>query len=848
MDQINNQTELANAQRLDDLKDYTIKALLGQGGMGSVYRAWDARLERHVAIKIINLDTQDGQALKEARILARLNHPNIVHIYDVIEQTDNIALIMEYVQGATLHQVLHEQVTSLTQKLQWLSQISEALAAAHQADIIHCDLKLANILISEQNNAKITDFGISQFNTAQPTDGQSYGSLAAMSPEQLQKQHLDHRSDLFSLGMLAFELIAGKHPFGCDSTEQIAQRIIKSAPMDAAHIMPPMPLMLTQLLNQLLAKKPEHRPQNTSHVTQRFNQILISTTQQDILNQQTGAMDTDTVPLVSTKPIKNKIVASVVTAVLVVLVTVLLTLDFTNEPLHQIAVLRPVFITTDALDPIQKDLVMSTIDDALRQSIVNTNNMRLISHSEVLAIKGGVKTIGKATGATDIITTELDCNNTRCNVTFSRLGGKNWAVQSRQQWPTQLDSYTAIYSTVQPYFATLFPEFEHNEASQHKVNERDYLTYIRLYDQKASVEVLEQLKQVLTRSPYLFAGYRLFRETARDLYDQTQNPAHLTQAHQMLQEAPPEYRYSVFQALDAFWLATIAGDLTEAKNQLEIAQKRGVDQSTLLELRAHWFQINNAPKQSITHYKEALKLRPSTVLLYNLALGYWSTSNLKQAKKMLKRLLDIAPKYHDANQLLASIYLHEGDITAAITAFERIIETQAQSIDLTNLSVAYALNGQYEKSLQLAEQAVVKSPAHPAIILNLADAQMIEGKIKQAQASYQQVITLHKGKKDLGAWLEKAQAFVHTGAGEDAIKALNSAKQLAPQNTAVAFTAALVYAQLDEDISAVAEVETALTNAYGIIWFKLPWFDRLCDSPQFIRVMSDAGNPQRCSH
>ncbi|MCJ8272568.1 MAG: serine/threonine protein kinase, partial [Psychrosphaera sp.] len=443
MTKINNKSELTAEQRQqiafaqDELKDYQFNSFIASGGMGCVDLAEDTRLQRPAAIKIIDWARQDN-GLKEAQTLARLNHPNIVQIYQLVSKNQQMALVMEYLPGKTLQQCLREQLIPLEHKLQWLCQISSGLAAAHDAGIVHCDLKLSNVLLDENNTVKITDFGIAQYDNrlnhtehSNPsTDQTSRGSMVSMSPEQLQNQPIDFRSDLFSLGILAFQMIVGQHPFGAGSAAQIGKRIVETNPMDATEVTPVLPPTLAKLLNQLLTKEPQQRPQSTTKVAQRLSQILTTVTQQEILNQQTEVFDVPdgTVATIVSKPkINKRLLLAAAGILLAITAAVLLNVGKNSEPpVRYIAVLQPSYAATDKIDPSQKDLLRGTIDEAIRQSVINTKGLQLISRKEVKAINGSVKMIGEATGATDILTTELDCDQTRCNVTLSQLGGKNW--------------------------------------------------------------------------------------------------------------------------------------------------------------------------------------------------------------------------------------------------------------------------------------------------------------------------------------------------------------------------------------------------------------------------------------
>ncbi|WDE13680.1 serine/threonine-protein kinase [Thalassomonas haliotis] len=945
--------------------DYQVQQKIGQGGMGQVYLALDTRLQRTVAIKVLTplgqcLSSDDTavessgdkashfqQALAEARLLAKLNHPNIVQIYDVIvssthtdeaakpgkDDQQQIALVMEYLGGKTLQQFQHQHVTTLIQKLQIIRQIALGLAAAHDNGIVHCDLKASNILIDIDNKpgsgnqsyhphgqmadqistrVKIIDFGIARVNnngseqlneqatsSSSNTSGNSsaYGSWTSMSPEQLSanasEETIDFRTDLFSLGIIAFNLIAGRHPFatsyGTDSAQQIAQAIIDDKPGDAKDIIPQLPLPLAHLLNQLLAHQPQNRPTSSHKVAERLQQIIVALTQQEILAEQTLPVGEDGTVL---QPDKTKIQTSatneenaqqekkpnkfaVMAAACIILLVTLSSLFYQNiytptaPKVRHIAVLPPTLSADSKIADIQKDLVVATIDDAIRQSIINTKHLRLISRTEVSAVSDNsaeinINTVGNATGATDIITTELHCNNVRCNVILSRLSAmednngnlteninKKWTVVAQKNWPTQVDDFYEIHNTSQANINLLYPNYAETYITSSPINEQDYLEYIELYSKvriygENNDENLKKLRAVLRRSPYLYAGYSLFRETALNLFNETKDPTYPKQLEQLIQTAPPEYKYSVFQAIDTFGLTIATDQFDLAFQQLNVAQQRGVDSSTLTELKAYLSFYKNELPQAVRHYQIALELRPSTKLYYNLALSYYLSGDMNNAKTTLKQLLKINPAKYNANQLLADIYLMEGKLDLAINAYEQVVKVNPQSNDLDNLGIAYSLTGRYQDALVSAQLAVEKSPNHPSKILNLADAEMILGLKKQANLHYQQVIDLHLNEDDLLAQLNKAQALVHLNDNNSAIKALNKAKKLAPDNGNVAFSAALVYSLAGEKLSALSQVEEALASDIGVVWFNLPWFDNLCSSEQFKQLLSKAGNPKRC--
>lgn len=266
---------------LTQLGHYTILSSIGRGGMGLVYLARDSRLDRQVAIKCLRTELIEPhyreRFKREALLLAKLNHPNIVQIYDYIESDGQLALVMEFVDGQNLQQHLREHIASNAQRMQWLAQIAQGLAIAHDAGIIHRDLKAENILINKHKLAKITDLGIakSQDFSGTLTDHVT-GSYGSMSPEQAMGEELDYRSDLFSFGILAYQLLCGAHPFGdTENKLQLMQRIISHPAISPFKKNPDLLPEAVELLGLLLSKNPDNRPDNTHWVAAQCEKLYL---------------------------------------------------------------------------------------------------------------------------------------------------------------------------------------------------------------------------------------------------------------------------------------------------------------------------------------------------------------------------------------------------------------------------------------------------------------------------------------------------------------------------------------------------------------------------------------------
>ena len=261
------------------LGPYEIIAALGAGGMGEVYRARDTRLNRDVAIKVLPRavahDSERRERFeREAQTIAALNHPNIVTIH-AIEQTGETAfLAMELVEGRPLSELIPRGGLRLDQLLKTAIPVVDAVVAAHQKGITHRDLKPANIMIGSREHegrVKVLDFGLAKLSSTSPGgdattalatgEGRILGTVAYMSPEQAEGKSIDARSDLFSLGVILYEMATGARPFTGGTSISIISSIVKGTPVPLSEVNPATPRDLARIVRRALAKDPEKRYQ-----------------------------------------------------------------------------------------------------------------------------------------------------------------------------------------------------------------------------------------------------------------------------------------------------------------------------------------------------------------------------------------------------------------------------------------------------------------------------------------------------------------------------------------------------------------------------------------------------------
>jgi serine/threonine protein kinase/tetratricopeptide (TPR) repeat protein len=277
---------------------YRIKAKLGEGGMGAVYAAEDLKLGREVALKFLpETLASDAQAryrlLKEAKLASRLNHPRIATIYEVNDSEGAPFLAMELVSGETLKQVLRGGTLEPTQLLEVARQIAEGLCEAHQAGVIHHDIKPGNIMLDSRSRVKILDFGVAVptgrersggeteevFITRTSTQASTGGTVPYMAPEQLRGEPTDSRCDIFSFGVLLYECLTGRLPFRGESSIDVMHAILRDTPSPLRSLIPDIAPEWEQLVERCLAKAPAQRFPSMAEVLTALSRVAEPTLQ-----------------------------------------------------------------------------------------------------------------------------------------------------------------------------------------------------------------------------------------------------------------------------------------------------------------------------------------------------------------------------------------------------------------------------------------------------------------------------------------------------------------------------------------------------------------------------------------
>src|SRR5260221_5431086 len=253
---------------------YQIFETLGVGATSRVVRGFDSMIGRQVAINLLRPELAIGEArdrcLREARVVGQLTHPNIITLHDmgIEEATQTPYLVMEFIDGTPLDRILAKGTLPLPRACAWIAHAAEALEVAHARGVIHGDVKPANILITADRRVKLTDVGMARVAKRNTGDSPLLGTPAYWCPEQIMGRPQDARSDIFSLGVVLYEMVTGTRPFEADSLQGICNRVLSSTVTMPSHLQSSIPTGFDQIIASCLAKNPETRMDSAEKLAQ----------------------------------------------------------------------------------------------------------------------------------------------------------------------------------------------------------------------------------------------------------------------------------------------------------------------------------------------------------------------------------------------------------------------------------------------------------------------------------------------------------------------------------------------------------------------------------------------------
>ncbi len=825
---------------------YRIEGHLGSGGMGAVYKAWDDRLQRWVALKSLHPDREISperreRLQREARAAGGLNHPAIAQVFDIVNDGSMDWIVMEYLEGRSLAVTLLDGPLAPDYAVDLARQIAEGLAAAHEAGIVHRDLKAENVMVTRGGRIKVLDFGLAKrVDTAREEDsltqdGVVMGTSRAMSPEQAQGHEVDGRSDLFSLGSLLYEMVTGRHPFQGSGPLDTMQRVVRHRPLPANRVNRAVPGPLALLIEQLLEKEAPSRPQSALEVA-----VALAA-----LGElwQTGTSDRSSLSRITAAARRRRLLRwRWLIGVAVIAATILAVVGAVRwahrpPPTLYVAILQPELVSANS--PPTADLVRRAVRTALLNGASALAGTVVVDPRAVDRVTGGAETVARAVAAEEVIAATVAPLEATFRITLRRLRGSDGALLWTDEFavPSRGDPYLLIAEAVTNHLRSAYPKRPLRQGARPLSASADEMAeYLRLSaaidnptPALSGVEVLDRLTALRQRAPRFVEAATLEANQARFLYEAEKDRRFLERARAAVrhaQEVAPDDPRTIDALFD---VELAAGDLESARAAVEHLAAVRPEDPDILEDRAKLAMRTGHPEEALASFHDLVEILPSWLNLWSLGNAELNAGHIADARRDLERGLEAAPGNSYLTGKLAQLELTAGDPARAVGLYRHLVESNPRSVPwLANLGTAELLAGRYQDATTHFRQVLELVPGYAPAMLGLGDALTLAGDSAAGTRLYSQLLrATDAASADPEIVGSRAQALAHLGRNQEAVAAAQEEIRRVPDDPFAAFSAALVYAVVGERNSCVGQARRALQLGLNPRWLDLPWFDSL---------------------
>lgn len=771
-------------EKNNGMSNFKIHEVIGQGGMGAVYKAEDLILQRYVALKLFRsqLSTTpngDQHLLDEARMACKLNHPNIVTIYDIARGQDNNFIIMEWVDGQSIDELLPSNGLPLQEAMEYACQIIDGLACAHENGIIHHDIKPQNIMLNKENRIKILDFGIAELlslpskekapNNSDKThaDGPGITRLSGfvgtpqyMSPEQVLEQPQDERSDIFSFGIVLYEMLTGQRPFKANNLGELKRVLSKGEYRPIAQLRPDLPASVTTLIEKMLASDISKRWQTSVELASALHKIFDDLTKRKNWWQRRHWL------------LKTALVLPIVLATGWSFKEIILppsTDDLIERRLAgatKIAILPFENISGDPLLQIFNDGLVASLnmDLTLAGREQGDGNTWIIPSSEIRRMKDqSVQKVSTKFGVDIILTGSIQHMGSTRSLVLNLLNAKDGRQLKSKQLTIEADrlfqgqnlirrdvmqllgwnissELTKKFNAQKPQFDGAYKEYIHGNG------------YLYRYDrQKNLTKALEAFQKAIEIDPKYENAYVGLAESKLVQFILTKNREVLDELavtiHSLrkLNALHPKLNYlgaelamqkgEYQKAVDLYQLSTETnpllivghlglakaygkqGNIVEAEKVYQVASRKAPNNwKVVFDFGIHYFK-NGFYEKALRQFEKLATMSPNNYYGYrNMAAAYYSLGDIENAILLTKKSINLQPS-EGAYANLGTMLFYIKQYDEAVSAYTKAVELRdTDYLNWGNLADAYRFSKKhdyisaYDKAAQLAEEAINLNP------------------------------------------------------------------------------------------------------------------------------------------
>jgi eukaryotic-like serine/threonine-protein kinase len=658
---------------------YRILEKLGEGGMGVVYKAEDTKLRRFVALKflppnlLINEDDR-RRFVHEAQASAALSHPNIATVFEIDESGEKTFIALEYIDGQSLTEKIKSGPLKQEDALSIAIQACEGLQAAHEKGVVHRDIKSQNIMVTTKGQVKILDFGLAKLRGVSVVTkaGTTVGTLGYMSPEQLRGEPVDHRTDLWAMGIVLYEMIAGRRPFQGDYEGAVAYQVMNEQPEPLTAVRTGVPMDLERIVNKLLAKNPAERYQSTTD-------LLVD------LRAQRRTSDSGVAPAVPGVQVRKKRKGLLFGSGAFLLLVLAGLLYFMLAPrssgqIRSLAVLPFVNLSNVA----DQEYFADGMTDQLITELCKIRSVRVISRTSAMEFKGkhqSLPEIARTLNVDGIITATVLRSGEKVRINAQLIRGATdenlWGETYERNTADILELHSAIARTIaQQIRVLLTPGEEKTLSAKRPVNPEAFDLVARgnyLLNTTADAESFGKAEQLMLKAVEIDPGYA---------------DAHIGVAFSLIQSAffgfktaaeiVPQIERAIEKAMEIdpdrgraytlrgqllFIRGDIAGCLEAHKKAVELSPNDGY----IRTLNSWMLMAEGRFEEGVREAEKAVELDPlSHFSRCNLMGWYYSVHRFADSRAEAGRILELDSTWAPAYDQLYRIAYHEGKLEEAI--------------------------------------------------------------------------------------------------------------------------------------------------------------------------------------